>query len=194
MALLLYPLSAHSNLAFDGLAKAAMAFFFLVSLFLALRWCPCPHCTGIIASIKLSLLPALCRCCCRVGPRRSGRYSAGICRSCAGVLPALRWHHCQHCAAVVVAGVAPALSSLACGHLCPHCAPLVVAFALPPSLPFVASLPYPVLSMPILRFLLPDALTAMHVPFATTLLLECLTAAAAISVTTIPQATAGCAV
>ncbi len=161
---------------------------------MALRWCPRPHHTGIIASIKLSLLPVLRRRCCQVGPQRSGQYSAGVCRRCAGVLPALRWRHCQHRAAVIVAGVTPALSSLARGRLCPHRAPLVVAFALPPSLPFVVSLPYPVSSMPILRFLSPDALAAMHVPFAPTLLLERLTAAAAILVTTIPQATAGCAV
>jgi hypothetical protein len=150
---------AHSNLAFDGLAKAAMAFFFS-----ALLWCPCLHCTGVIASIKLSLLLALRRHCCRVGPQRSGWYSTGVCRRCAGVLPALRWHHCQHRAAVVVASIMPALSPLVHGYLCPHCAPLVVAFALPPSLLYMAFLPYPVSSTPVLHFLSPDALAAMHVP------------------------------
>ncbi len=69
VASLLYPALAHSNLAFNGLAKAAIVlFFFLFSLFLALRWCPCPHCTGVIASVKLSLLPVLRRRCCQVGP------------------------------------------------------------------------------------------------------------------------------
>jgi hypothetical protein len=195
VTLSLYPALDHSNLAFDGLAKAAMAFFFFSFLsFLALHWCLCPHHTGVIASIKLSSLPALRRRCCQVGPQRSGWYSAGVCRRCAGILPALRWRHCQHHAAVVVAGVALALLPLVHGHLRPHRAPLVVAFALPPSLPYVASLPYPVSSMPVLRFLLPEALAAMHVPFARTLLSEHLTAAAAVLVTTIPQATAGCAV
>jgi hypothetical protein len=161
---------------------------------LALRWCPHPHRTGVIVSIKLSLLPALRRCCCRVGLQRSGQYSAGVCWHCAGVSSALSWHHCQHCAVVIVAGIAPALLPSVHGHLCPHPAPLVVAFTLPPSLPYVASLPYPVSSTPLIRFLSPDALATMHVPFATTSSLEHLMAAAAILVTTIPQATAGCAI
>jgi hypothetical protein len=53
-----YPASCHGDLAFDGLADAA-----LVSL-LALCWHPCPHPAGIIASLVLSLLPALRRRCC----------------------------------------------------------------------------------------------------------------------------------
>jgi hypothetical protein len=69
----------------------------------------------------------------------------------------------------------------------------VVVVALPPSLPFMGSSLFPVSSTPVIRFLLPDALVAMHVPFATTLLSDHLTAAAAVSVMTIPQATAGCA-
>jgi hypothetical protein len=165
-----------------------------MAFFLALLWCLCPHCTGVIASIKLSLLLALRQHCRQVGLRMSGRYSAGVCRRCAGVSPPLRWHHCQHRAAVVVAGVAPALSPLACGCLCPHCARLVVVFALPPSLPYVVSLLYPVSSTPVLRFLSPDALMAMHMPFAMTLSSESLTAAAAVLVMTIPQTTAGYAV
>ncbi len=48
--------------------------------------------------------------------------------------------------------------------------------------------------MPVLRFLSPDALAAMHAHFATTLLLEYLTVAATILVTTIPQMTVGYAV
>ncbi len=104
--------------------------------FLALRWCPCPHRTGIIASIKLSLLPALRRHCCRVGLRRSGWCRAGVCRRCAGVSPALCWRHCQHCAVVLVAGVLPASLPLSRGCFCPCRAGIValVAFALPPAL------------------------------------------------------------
>jgi hypothetical protein len=49
-------------------------------------------------------------------------------------------------------------------------------FALPPSLLYLASLLYPVSSMPILHFLLPDAFAAMHMPFM--LLSECLMAVA----------------
>ncbi len=117
-------------------------------VFSVLRWRPCPHCTGIIASIKLSLLPALRRHCCQVGLQRSGQCSAGICQRCTGILPASRWRHCQHRAVIVVAGIALVSSPLACRRLCPHCALLVVTFALPPSLPYVASSPYPVSLMP----------------------------------------------
>jgi hypothetical protein len=129
-------------------------------IFLAWHWRSCPHCTGVIASIKLSLLPALCRHCCRVGLQRSGRCSAGVCRRCTGILPALRWHHCQHCAVVIDASVVPALLPLARGCLCPHCVPLVVMFPLTPSSPYLASLPYPVSSTPILCFLSPVSLGA----------------------------------
>ncbi len=129
MASLLYPASADSNLAFNGLAKAAMAFF------LVLRWCPCLHCTGIIASVRLSLLPALHRHCCRVGLRRSGRCRAGICQRCACILPALCWRHCQHRAVVLVAGIATASLPSLHGHFCPGRAGIValIAFALPPA-------------------------------------------------------------
>jgi hypothetical protein len=104
--------------------------------FLALHWCPCPHCTGVIASIKLSLLPTLCQHCCRVGIQRSSWCHAGVCRQCARVLPASCWRHCQHRAVVLVAGVAPASSPLSRGCFCPWQAGIValVAFALPPAL------------------------------------------------------------
>jgi hypothetical protein len=122
-------------------------------LLLALRWCSCLHCTGIIASIELFSLLALCRRHCRVGLQKASRCSAGICRSCAGILarialaslPALHCCHCcQRCAGIV------ALSALAS---CPHCAPLAVVFALLQSMPYVASSPYPVLLTPVLLFL-----------------------------------------
>jgi hypothetical protein len=166
VASLLYPVVGPQQFSLrrSGQGSDGIFFLFFFFLFLALLWCPCPHCTGVIASVKLSLLPALRRRCHQVGLQRSGWYSAGVCRRCAGVLPALHWRHCQHCAAVILAGVAPALSPLVHGCLCPHRAPLVVAFALPSSLPYVASLPYPVLFTPVFHFLSPDALVAMHVP------------------------------
>jgi hypothetical protein len=104
-------------------------------VFSALRWCPRPHRTGVIASVKLSSSPALCWRCCRVGLRRSGRCRAGVCRRCARVPPALQWPHRQHRAVVVVAGVAPALSPSSRGRFCPRRASIValVAFALPPA-------------------------------------------------------------
>jgi hypothetical protein len=54
----LYTALVHCNLAFDGLAKAVMAFS------LALHWHPCLHRADIIASVELSLLPAMRRRCC----------------------------------------------------------------------------------------------------------------------------------
>ncbi len=68
MALLLYPASAHSNLAFDGLAKAAMAFFFLFSYLSffgvalvslpASHWCHRQHQAVLVAGIAPVLLPS----------------------------------------------------------------------------------------------------------------------------------------
>jgi hypothetical protein len=62
VASLLYPALVHSNLAFDGLAKAAMAFFFLsffgialVSL-PALHWCHCQNQAVLVPGIAPALL------------------------------------------------------------------------------------------------------------------------------------------
>ncbi len=85
---------------------------FFFSLFLALRWCPCPHCTGVIARIKLSLCLALRRHCCQVGPRSSDWYSAGVCRHCAGV--------CLHCAGVIASIVLLSLLLALRWHCCPQ--------------------------------------------------------------------------
>jgi hypothetical protein len=122
VALLLYPESAHSDF---GLQRSGQG---SNGVLLALRWCPCAHCTCIIASVKLSLLLALCRRCCQVGlqgPAGAAQVFAGIalafCLHPAGVItsivllsmsPALCWHHC--CVAWV-------LLSLSRQHLCPHC-------------------------------------------------------------------------
>jgi hypothetical protein len=53
-----YPALCHGDLAFGSPSGVV-----LVSL-PALHWCPCPQCTGVIASIALSLSPALFRHCC----------------------------------------------------------------------------------------------------------------------------------
>jgi hypothetical protein len=126
MALLLYLASFHSDLAFDGLAKAAMVFCWRCAGILAcialaklqascchccwhcagvpswplkfwpmqrwrlpaLCWRPNLHCTGVISSIVLLLLPALRRHCCSQG--------AGI---VALITHPLRWRlpFCRHC-------------------------------------------------------------------------------------------------
>ncbi len=124
MASLLFLALAHSNLAFDGLAKAAMAFFWL--------------CTGVLARIALTSLPASscphhwhCASICRVGLQRSGRGHAGVCQYCACVFPALRWRHCQHRAVILVAGNTPASLPSSCGRFCPCCAGIVALVAFP---------------------------------------------------------------
>ncbi len=126
MALLLYPASAHSNLAFDGLAKAAMAFF----------W----RCAGVLARIALASLPASSCPCCRhctsvvaklafEGPAGAALAFASValtfCPHCAGViasivlsflLPALRQRHypCHVGAFAFVALALLPLSPLRC--------------------------------------------------------------------------------
>jgi hypothetical protein len=81
----------HGDLAFDGLADAALA-----SL-LALCWHPWPHCAGIIANIALLSLPALCWDHC---PHRAGAFAL------------LRWHCCPCCL--------PVAASIANWHLPSH--------------------------------------------------------------------------
>ncbi len=85
MALLLYPAPLHHNLAFNGLAKAAMVFWghcagVLARLALmslpALRWRHCQHHAVVVASIA----PAY-----HVGFLRSGQCSIAL-----ASLPALR--------------------------------------------------------------------------------------------------------
>jgi hypothetical protein len=126
MALLLYPASAHSDSAFNGLAKAAMAFF----------W----RCAGVFASIALASLPAsscpCCQCCASLvaelafkGPANAALAFAGItlvfCLHRAGIIasivlsslsPALHWRHCPCCvgAFALVALASLPLSPLPC--------------------------------------------------------------------------------
>jgi hypothetical protein len=126
------------------------------------------RCAGILARITLVLSPAL---------------SCPHCWRCAGVVaefvfegpadagwrvPALFWHPPPHCVGVIDSIALSSSLPASCRHCCPccpHCAPLVLAFALLPSSPYVASLPYPASSTPILCFLSPDALAAMQAPF-----------------------------
>jgi hypothetical protein len=106
MALSLYTALVHSDLAFNGLAEAAMAFS------LASRWHPCPYHAGVITSIELSSSPALRRRRCRVCLQRSGRCRLAFAGIALASLPALHWRHHQHCAVIIIAGVAPALLPL----------------------------------------------------------------------------------
>ncbi len=99
----LYPASAHSDLAFDSLAKAAMAFF--------------QCCAGVLARIALASSPASscphCRRCASIVAELTFEGPAGAALAFAGVALAF----CLHPAgiiAVVIAGIAPASSPLAC--------------------------------------------------------------------------------
>ncbi len=126
----MYLALAHSDLTFDSLAEAAMAFF----------W----HCNGVLARIALASLPASsCPCCWRCtsivaklafkGPACATLSSAGVALAfhphCAGViasivllslLPALHQRHCPHCVGTF-ALVALALLPLLLLHHRQHC-------------------------------------------------------------------------
>ncbi len=102
---------------------------------MALSKCPSLHCTGIIASVKLFLLLALRRRCCRValqGP-------AGAAQAFAGVALAFFPHPAGVIASIVLLSMSPALCRHHCrvaGCLCPCRAGIfvLIAFALPPAL------------------------------------------------------------
>ncbi len=172
VALLLYPAFAHSDLAFDGLAKAAMAFF----------W----RCAGVFTHIALASLPASsCPCCRRCtsvvaelafeGPAGTALVFAGIALAfyphCAGIitsivllslLPVLCWRHCPcHMGtfALVALALLPLLPSCCHQHLelasaqlqsscnmrwrhCQHRA-IVVASVEPESLPLLLGCHHP---------------------------------------------------
>jgi hypothetical protein len=129
VALLLYPESAHSDF---GLRQSGQG---SNGILLALSRCPCPHCTGVIASVKLFLLLALCRRCCRValqGP-------AGAAQAFAGVALAF----CPHPTGVIASIVLSSMSLALCQHyrhvagrFCSCCTGIfvLIAFALPPAL------------------------------------------------------------
>jgi hypothetical protein len=129
VALSLYPESAHSDFCLRRSGQGSNG------ILLALSRCPCSHCTGVIASVKLFLLLALHRQCCQVallGPAGAAQAFASValafCPHPAGVIasivllsmsPALCWHHCH-----------------VARRFCPCCAGIfvLVAFALPPAL------------------------------------------------------------
>ncbi len=115
VALLLYPASAHSNLAFDGQANAAMAFF----------W----HCAGVLAHIALASLPAsscpCCRHCAGVVAKLTFEGPAGAALAFAGVALAFCLHLAGIIASIVLLSLLPAL----CRRHPPRC---IGAFALVP--------------------------------------------------------------
>ncbi len=140
------------------------------------------------------MLLVLRRRCCLVGFQRSGQCSIGICRSCNSalthiVLASLTASRCccrcQHCGGVVALGTRASLPSLRAPHgdVCPSSViavrgVLAVSGVVDACPPFSATLcPH----------------SNARAFFDTTLLSERLMAATAISVTAIPQATAGCA-
>jgi hypothetical protein len=99
VALLLYPASAHSNLAFDGLAKAAMVFF--------------QCCAGILACIALASSPASscprCRHCTGIVAKLAFEGPAGAALAFAGVALAFRPHPAGVIASIVLLLLLPAL-------------------------------------------------------------------------------------
>ncbi len=114
VASLLYPASAHSDLAFDGLAKAAMAFFGVALVSLpALHWYHCQRQAVLVAGIAPALLPSW-----PLKVRPVPRWH----------LPALPWHFAR----ITLAS----LPALCCCPCCWHCAGVIslVAWALLPLL------------------------------------------------------------
>jgi hypothetical protein len=123
VAFSLYPALAHRNLAFDGLAKAAMALFFGVALVSLppLHWHHCQRQAVLVTSIAPALLPswplkvrpvprwrlpALRLCFSRIAlASLPASCCCPCCRRCASVialvmwalLPLLRWYHCPRC-------------------------------------------------------------------------------------------------
>jgi hypothetical protein len=129
MALLLYPESAHSDFCLKWSGQGSNG------VLSALSRCPCSHCIGIIASVKLFLLLALHHCCCQValqGP-------AGAAQAFAGVALAFCPHPASVIASIVLLSMSPALCRHHCcvvGNFCPCHAGIfvLIAFALPPAL------------------------------------------------------------
>jgi hypothetical protein len=95
----LYPAFAHSNLAFDGLAKAAMAFF----------W----RCAGVLARITLASLPAsscpCCRRCTSIVAELAFEGPAGAALAFTGITLAFHPHCADIIASIVLLSLLPAL-------------------------------------------------------------------------------------
>jgi hypothetical protein len=130
VASLLYPESAHSDFGLRRLGQGSNG------VLLMLRWCPRAHCTGVIASVKLSLLLVLHRRCCQVGLRGP----AGAAQAFAGIALAFCPHPAGVIASIVLSSMSPAscryhcrvaqaLLPLSCRHLCPHCLCLASSIA-----------------------------------------------------------------
>jgi hypothetical protein len=107
VALLLYPASAHSDLAFDSLAKAAMAF---------LR-----HCAGVLARIALASLPAsscpCCQHCTGVVAELAFKGPSGATLPFSGIALAF----CLQCAGIIASFVLSSLSLTLRRSHCPCC-------------------------------------------------------------------------
>ncbi len=120
VALSLYPASAHSDWAFNSLAKAAMAFFGVALVSLpALHWHHCQRQAVLVTGVALVLLPSWPL---KVRPVPRWRLQA-LCWRFAHIallsLPALCCCPCHQCCAGVIALVAWALSPLLRCHCCP---------------------------------------------------------------------------
>jgi hypothetical protein len=99
VALSLYPALAHSDLAFDGLAEAAIAFF--------------QCCTGVLTRIALALLPASsCPCfrhCANIVAELAFKGPAGAVLMFAGVALAFCLHPAGVIASIVLLSLLPVL-------------------------------------------------------------------------------------
>jgi hypothetical protein len=135
MASLLYLALVHSNLAFHGLAKAAMAFFgiALVSL-IALHWRHCQHQAVLVAGIAPALLPSwpskvrpvpswrlptLCWCFACIALMSSPTLCCCCqCQCCAGVIALVAWGLFPCCTGTVALLAFTLLPALQTG-ICP---------------------------------------------------------------------------
>ncbi len=120
MASLLYPALAHSNLAFNGLAKAAMAFFWrCAGVFARIALGHCQHQAVLVASVAPALLLSWPS---KVRPMPRWHLPAlRLCfaRIALASLPASCCHPCHRRCTGVIALVVWALLPLSRWHLCP---------------------------------------------------------------------------
>ena len=130
VASLLYPASAYSNLAFDGQAKAAMAFFGIALVSLpTLHWRHCQHQAVLVADVVPALLPSWhskvqlvprwrlpamrSRFACIVLASLPASCCCPCCRRCAGVITIVTWvllplasWYCCPCCLCIAASIA----------------------------------------------------------------------------------------
>jgi hypothetical protein len=98
----LYPALAYSDLAFDGLAKAAMAFF----------WC----CAGVLARLLPASSCPCCQCCTSVVAKLAFK---GPARSAALAFACIALAFCPHCTGVIASIVLLSLSPVLRRCHCP---------------------------------------------------------------------------